>query len=85
MKLLYLFLVSAVLLVSQAPDEWRWGYIMFVGIHLALVVGPGGRRLALDARLHLVGGARLPAPRIPEVVEQARAFQFQQVLRLPVE
>lgn len=42
--------VAITLLVSQAPDEWRWGYIMFVGIHLALVVGPGGRRLALDAR-----------------------------------
>ena len=39
------------LLVVEAPDEWFWGYVMFVAIHLVLLLTPAGQRLALDGRL----------------------------------
>jgi uncharacterized membrane protein YphA (DoxX/SURF4 family) len=41
--------IAITLLVVDAPNEWLWGYLMFVAIHLVLLLTPAGERLSLDA------------------------------------
>jgi uncharacterized membrane protein YphA (DoxX/SURF4 family) len=42
--------IAITLLTVRAPDEWAWGYGLFVAVSLALVVAPGNRRWSVDAR-----------------------------------
>ncbi len=43
--------------VAAAPHEWPWSYWLMIGVHVALLVGPSGRVLAVDAvRARLADG-----------------------------
>jgi thiosulfate dehydrogenase (quinone) large subunit len=39
------------LLVVRAPNEWFWGYVMFIAINLVLLLTPAAERLSVDAWL----------------------------------
>jgi uncharacterized membrane protein YphA (DoxX/SURF4 family) len=42
--------IAITLLVVRAPNEWFWGYAMFIAVNLALLVAPSNLRLSLDSR-----------------------------------
>ena len=41
--------VAITLLVGNAPDEWRWGYALFIAVHVLLLSTPCAARFSLDA------------------------------------
>jgi len=42
--------IAITVLTVRVPDQWAWGYGLFVAVSLALVVAPGNARWSLDAR-----------------------------------
>jgi uncharacterized membrane protein YphA (DoxX/SURF4 family) len=42
--------IAITVLTVRAPDQWAWGYGLFVAVSLALVVAPGNARWSLDSR-----------------------------------
>ena len=49
--------VAIALSVAYAPHEWPWSYWLMIGAHVAVLLGSGGRLLAVDAvRARLTDG-----------------------------
>ena len=42
--------IAITLLVSSAPTEWRWGYLMLIGMHVVLLLTPCAARFSIYAR-----------------------------------
>jgi uncharacterized membrane protein YphA (DoxX/SURF4 family) len=42
--------IAITVLTVRAPDQWAWGFGLFVAVSLVLVVAPGNRLLSLDRR-----------------------------------
>jgi uncharacterized membrane protein YphA (DoxX/SURF4 family) len=40
--------IAITLLTVQAPNEWAWGYALFVAVSLVLVLVPSNMRLSVD-------------------------------------
>lgn len=42
--------ISITVLTVRAPNQWAWGFALFVAVSLVLVLAPGNARWSLDAR-----------------------------------
>jgi uncharacterized membrane protein YphA (DoxX/SURF4 family) len=40
--------IAITLLVVRAPDEWFWGYLMFIALNAVPLVAPADERLSVD-------------------------------------
>lgn len=43
--------VSITVLTARAPNQWAWGFVLFIAVSALLVVAPCNRRLSLDRRM----------------------------------
>jgi thiosulfate dehydrogenase (quinone) large subunit len=42
--------IAITVLTVRAPDQWTWGFVLFVAVSLVLVLVPANLRLSLDRR-----------------------------------